>query len=365
MHMADALLSPAIGIAFWAASGAALAISSSKVRSDQREYLVPLMGVLGAFVFAAMMINFTIPGTGSSGHIGGGLLLSILLGPYAAFVVIASVLTVQALFFADGGLLALGANIFNLGVFPCFIGLPLIYRPLMKRAGALTSKRRMAAITVLATVISLQLGALGVVTQTQLSGISSLPLSAFLLLMQPIHLAIGLIEGLATAALIHFVREARPDLFVDEGATGVPSLASKLPTKLIVSLGVLALVTAGVFSWFASSQPDGLEWSIARVTGHPELEATETSVHTKLAGLQRALTLFPDYKFSLDAKDAAAEPATPKDGKAVAAEAWPAIDAGASLAGVIGGLATLSLVTLVAYLLRRRRNVAVSVGTSD
>jgi cobalt/nickel transport system permease protein len=358
MHMADALLSPAVGIAFWAASGTALAISSSKVRNDPRDFLVPLMGVLGAFVFAAMMINFTIPGTGSSGHIGGGLLLSILLGPYAAFVVIASVLTMQALFFADGGLLALGANIFNLGVFPCFIGLPLIYRPLLKRAGVMASKRRMAAITVLATVVSLQLGALGVVTQTQLSGISSLPLSGFLLLMQPIHLAIGLVEGLATATLIYFVREARPDLFVDAEAAGAQSLASRFPTKLIAGLGVLALVTAGVFSWFASSQPDGLEWSIARVTGRTELEATDSSVHTRLEELQKSLTVFPDYKFSLDAKDASPEPEKP-----TAPEAWPAVNAGTSLAGVIGGLATLSLVTLVAYLLRRRRKVDGDAGT--
>ena len=76
------------------------------------------MGVLGAFIFAAQMINFTIPATGSSGHLGGGLILTILLGPYAAFLTIASVLMVQALFFADGGLLALGCNIFNLGFFP-------------------------------------------------------------------------------------------------------------------------------------------------------------------------------------------------------------------------------------------------------
>ncbi len=357
MHMADALLSPAVGIAFWTATGTALAISSRKVRSDPRDYLVPLMGVLGAFVFAAMMINFTIPGTGSSGHIGGGLLLSILLGPYAAFVVIASVLTVQALFFADGGLLALGANIFNLGVLPCFIGLPLIYRPLLKRAGVLASKRRMAAITVLATVVSLQLGSLGVVTQTQFSGISSLPLSTFLLLMQPIHLAIGLVEGLATAALIHFVREARPDLFVDERAAGGPSLSSTFPAKLIAGLGVLALFTAGVFSWFASSQPDGLEWSIARVTGSAELAAKE-SVHTRLEEFQKSLTIFPDYKFSSDVKETAPEPE-----KSATSEAWPAVDAGTSLAGVIGGLATLSLVTLVAYLLRRRRKVDVDAGT--
>ena len=86
------------------------------------------MGVLGAFIFAAQMINFTIPATGSSGHLGGGMILSILLGPYAAFLVMASVLVVQALFFGDGGLLALGCNIFNLGFWPCFIVYPLIYK---------------------------------------------------------------------------------------------------------------------------------------------------------------------------------------------------------------------------------------------
>ena len=93
--------------------------------------IVPLMGVLGAFIFAAQMLNFTIPATGSSGHLGGGMILAILLGPYAAFLVMASVLTVQALFFADGGLLALGCNIFNLGFFPCFIAYPFIYKKIV------------------------------------------------------------------------------------------------------------------------------------------------------------------------------------------------------------------------------------------
>ena len=79
------------------------------------------------------MINFTIPGTGSSGHLGGGMILAILLGPHAAFLVMASVLTVQALFFADGGLLALGCNIWNLGVYPCYLIYPLIYKPLVGR----------------------------------------------------------------------------------------------------------------------------------------------------------------------------------------------------------------------------------------
>jgi cobalt/nickel transport system permease protein len=129
MHMADALISPAVGGGMWAATGALLAYSARKVTQEIDDRKVPLMGVLGAFVFAAQMINFTIPGTGSSGHLGGGMILTVLLGPYAAFLVTASVLTVQALFFADGGLLALGCNIFNLGFFPAFIAYWATSRP--------------------------------------------------------------------------------------------------------------------------------------------------------------------------------------------------------------------------------------------
>src|SRR5574340_236299 len=131
MHMADALISPAVGGTMWAATAGLTAYSAKKLQKELDEHKVPLMGVLGAFIFAAQMINFTIPATGSSGHLGGGMILSILLGPYAAFLTIASVLMVQALFFADGGLLALGCNIFNLGFFPCFIAYPLIYKKLV------------------------------------------------------------------------------------------------------------------------------------------------------------------------------------------------------------------------------------------
>src|SRR5210317_1754527 len=131
MHMADALLSPGIGGAMWAATAATTIYCARKVQNQLDDRKIPLMGVLGAFVFAAQMINFSIPGTGSSGHLGGGLLLAILLGPHAAFLTIASVLAVQALFFADGGLLALGSNIFNLGFFPCFIAYPLIYQKIV------------------------------------------------------------------------------------------------------------------------------------------------------------------------------------------------------------------------------------------
>jgi cobalt/nickel transport system permease protein len=136
MHMADALLSPGTGVLMWLGSCATLGVAAKRVQQRADDRLVPLMGMLGAFVFAVQMVNFSIPGTGSSGHLGGGLLLAILLGPHAAFVVVASVLTVQALVFADGGLLALGANMFNLGVLPCYLAYPLVYRPLAGRSPA-------------------------------------------------------------------------------------------------------------------------------------------------------------------------------------------------------------------------------------
>jgi cobalt/nickel transport system permease protein len=348
MHMADALLSPAVGVTLWAASAGTLAWCSKRLRTDPRDHLVPLMGVLGAFVFAAQMINFTIPATGSSGHIGGGLLLSILLGGPAAFIVIASVLTVQALFFADGGLLALGTNIFNLGIFPCFIAYPLIYRPLVKAAGASPSRNRLALITVLATVTGLQMGALGVVIETQLSGISSLPLSTFLLLMQPIHLAIGLVEGLATAAIVAFIHGARPDLVDVDSATAGRATAG-FPTRIVALFAVLALATGGLLSWFASSHPDGLEWSIEKVTGKGEVEA-EDDIHQTFAQLQQRIAPMPDYKFA-QPEQAAADGAS----EAKTEEAWPAVDAGTSTAGVLGGLGTLVLVMAVGLLLRPRR----------
>ena len=131
MHMADALISPAVGGRCGPPPPGSPYYSARKLKENLDEHIVPLMGVLGAFIFAAQMINFTIPATGSSGHLGGGMILAILLGPYAAFLVMASVLTIQALFFADGGLLALGCNIFNLGFFPCFIAYPFIYKKIV------------------------------------------------------------------------------------------------------------------------------------------------------------------------------------------------------------------------------------------
>lgn len=330
MHMADALLSPAVGGTLWAATAGIIALCSSRVRRALDERKVPLMGVLGAFVFAAQMINFTIPATGSSGHIGGGLLLAILLGPHAALLTIASVLFVQALFFADGGLLALGCNIFNLGVFPAFIAYPLVYRPL---AGRRPSQARLVVATIVAAIAGLQLGSFAVVLETVASGISALPFNAFLLLMQPIHLAIGLVEGLATAAVVSFVWRARPEIL--QSAHDARPLGLVPLRSLLVAFLLAALLTGGVVAWFASEHPDGLEWAIAGVTGAEGLSAAGNGA---LATLQEKLAFFPDYNFR------AAGESTSPGGERL----------GTSVAGVVGGLLTLAICGVIGLFLKRR-----------
>lgn len=276
MHMADALLSPTVGGAMGVVSAAAVAWCSRHVRREGNDRLVPLMGVLGAFLFAAQMINFSIPGTGSSGHLGGGLLLAILVGPQAAFLVVASVLIVQALFFADGGLLALGCNIFNLGFLPAFAGYPL-YRAI---AGDSATPARLSAAAVLAAIASLQLGAIAVVAQTVASGISALPLKTFALFMLPIHLAIGIVEGLVTAAIVSFVRTARPALLERKPGTA-GSMAGPALGFLAAALMLMGVAAAGL----ASARPDGLEWSIARTTSAAVSLVPSSYTQSPLAGL--------------------------------------------------------------------------------
>lgn len=316
-----------------AASAGVIAYCSAKVRKDIDDRKVPLMGVHGAFLFAAQMINFTIPATGSSGHLSGGLLLAVLLGPHAAFLTIASVLMVQALFFADGGLLALGCNIFNLGIFPAFVAYPLIYRPI---AGKEPSSARIAAAAIAAGIVGLQLGALAVVLETTLSGISALPFRTFVSLMQPIHLGIGIVEGIVTAIIVGFVHKARLDIFTEQDQSRASIMKSVVPAFL-----ALTLVTGGALSWFASEHPDGLEWSIAKVTGTEELAGAKSVLHGALSALQEKLAFLPDYNFRQ------------ADG---AKEAGSKL--GTSIAGIAGAFITLGVALLAGLFLRRRQQLA-------
>jgi len=334
MHMADALLSPAVGTALWAGTAAAGGYASKKLKERIDDRTIPLMGVLGAFIFASQMINFTIPGTGSSGHLGGGMILAILLGTHAAFLVMASVLTVQALFFADGGLLALGCNIWNLGFYPCYLMYPLLYKPLI---GESQNPGRIVAVSLVSAIAALQLGAFSVVLETLLSGKSELPFGTFLLLMQPIHLAIGIVEGVVTAGVIVYVHGARPELI--ESITASRSLDPGVSLKkIMVTFGILVIITGGVLSWFASTHPDGLEWSIEKVTGKGELPQTEDGIAAVLKGIQEKTAFLPDYNFRPSETGPGTEGATP---------AWPGIDSGTSTAGVIGGVIVLAMAGII------------------
>lgn len=337
MHMADALISPTVGGAMWAATGVLTVYSARKLKADIDDQKVPLMGVLGAFIFAAQMINFTIPATGSSGHLGGGMILAILLGPQAAFLTMTSVLTVQALFFADGGLLALGCNVFNLGFFPCFVAYPLIYR---KIAGGRATQTRILVGSLLSAIVSLQLGALGVVVETWSSEISELPFTTFLLLMQPIHLAIGIVEGLVTSAVVTFVWKARPEII--EPAFAVTAERSMAWKSLLAAALVVTVLAAGALSWFASTHPDGLEWSLLHSTGKEELAPPDSQAHAVLGRLQEKTAVLPGYDFKTTASD--------PPGKE---ETWPTVSAGTSVSGLVGVAITLAVVALIGIGLKR------------
>ena len=351
MHMADALISPVVGGTMWAATAGIAAYSMKKIQNDLDEKKIPLMGVMGAFIFAVQLINFSIPGTGSSGHLGGGLLLAIMLGPYAGFLTMASILTIQALFFADGGLLALGCNVFNLGFFTCLIAYPLIYK---KFVGAGYSSKRIFGAAMLSAIIGLQLGAFSVVLETLFSGKTELPFSTFVLLMQPIHLGIGIVEGLVTATVVTFIWKARPEI-LEQAALSKP-LGSISIKKVITGLAIVAAITGGIFSWFASANPDGLEWSVFKTAGVEEFDAP-AGIHQTLAEIQSKTAFLPDYNFkepeNVNVQGSASEEAA----------AWPAVNAGTSVSGVIGGTMTLVLAVLTGWIIsmlkRRKKQLTV------
>lgn len=325
MHMADALIVPSVGGLMWAVSAGLLGYCARVVSKTLDSVKVPLMGMLGAFVFAAQMINFSIPGTGSSGHLGGGLILAILLGPQAGFVVMASVLFVQALIFADGGLLAMGCNIFNLGFIPCFVAYPLLFRPI---AGASRKSPRFWTGSIVAGTVGVLMGALFVVLETCFSGVSELPFNSFAVLMLAIHLAIGLVEGVVTGGIVSLVASME-----NHGSMGEVDIS---PARLRVAavLGALSILLAGFLSSFASTHPDGLEWAVKNVS-HEQLVGQEGPIHDAAASLQGRTALMPDYTVPLDL------------------ESGSSADSSAA-AGLIGGAITLVIAGGLGLLFRKR-----------
>lgn len=328
MHMADAMLSPAVGATMYVASGLVAAYSINKIRKEEDfKKKIPTMGIMGAFVFATQMVNFTIPGTGSSGHLCGGLLLSSILGPFGGFLSMIGVLLIQCLFFADGGLLALGANIWNMAFYGCFIG-SLIWKLIMKNG---MSKTKIILASMLGSVLTLQLGAFSVTLETLASGVTQLPFGAFVLAMQPIHLAIGLVEGLITSAVLCFIYEARPEILWN-GNKKIEKEARFSYKKTIGILSCLVVIIAGGFSLLASSNPDGLEWSIEKLTGSTEIEGQENNVYQTTQSIQDTTAILPDYSFENSDNPL-----------------------GTSVSGIVGCIITVVFLLIVGYIIKLKR----------
>jgi len=210
--------------------------------------------------------------------------------------------------------------VFNMGVLPIFVAYPLVYR-VLARGGRFQN----SLAVVSSAVIALQLGALAVVLETVLSGRTELPLRAFLLAMLPIHLAIGVVEGFVTLAILGFLRRARPEILEGQAAAGSPLRAAAL-------VGALALILGGWIAWYASQRPDGLEWAVHKVTGHEALPV-RGALQARITRAQASTAALPDYAFR---------------GKETSR-------AGTSFAGVTGGLLTLALVAGAGWVLKRRR----------
>jgi len=206
LHIPDGFVSaPVAGVGF-ALSGIAIAVAVRATNRNLGERMVPLMGVMAAFIFAAQMMNFPVAG-GTSGHLLGGALAAILLGPWAAIIVMTSVVGLQALLFQDGGLAALGDNVFNMGVITAFVGYG-VYWTFTRFAHIGPWVRLVAAFA--AAWISVQFAALATTFELVLSDTS--PLSVALPAMTGVHALIGIGEGLITVAAVAFVLATRRDL---------------------------------------------------------------------------------------------------------------------------------------------------------
>ena len=294
MHMSDTLISPAVAVATSIVAAALVVVATRKIGRTERHNttrLIPLMGVMGALGFAAQMLNYAIPATGTSGHIVGGVLLAAVLGEWAGFLTLTSVIIVQCLLFADGGLMTLGCNVLNMAALSCLVAYPLIFKPLIHNHN---SPSRWAAASIATSITALAMGALAVTVETELSGITALPYGRFLSFMLPIHLLIGIGEGLATAAVIASQRRYRPDLLFDSTEP-----TARPRTQFIAITVVAALLVASVAGTVASSRPDGLEWSIERTTAGVEIAESQSPLHHRAARIQRTTALLPDYEASM------------------------------------------------------------------
>jgi cobalt/nickel transport system permease protein len=304
LHIPDGFLHLLVSLACWVITLIVLGLAVANTRRDLDERLVPLAGIMAAFIFAAQMLNFPVAG-GTSGHFVGAALAFIVLGPWLGLLAMTAVIAVQALIYQDGGLLVMGANILVMGVVPGFIAYA-VYQ--LGRSRAWNVRLLFAGVSAWLSVV---VAALVVSFLLAFSGTSSLGI--VLPAMLGVHVLIGVGEALITVAALAFVRSARPALLEEgAGAGRIGWVVGGLAVALILVL----------LAPFASGHPDGLEWVAAQ---------------TGFLGTARAApyTILPDYT----------SPFLGESGLSTIA------------AGVVGVLLVAGLVTLAARTLRRREMI--------
>ena len=319
MHIPDGILGlQALGVTT-ALSASGLWTALRRLRQGLPRRAVPLMGLAAAFIFAAQMVNFPVAG-GTSGHLVGGVLAAVLLGPSAAVVVMTAVLVVQCLLFADGGLLALGANVLNMAIV-AVIGGYLVYRAMLR---ARPGRRGLLAATAFASWCSIVLAAIGCAAELAWSGVA--PWGLVFPAMAGVHMVIGLGEAVITTLVVAAIMRARPELVP---LATQPARASG--SGLVVATGLAMTIGLLLFGLpLASSSPDGLE-RVAEVLGFS----------TRMSSPPLLASPMADYRWALLGSAAAAT----------------------SAAGVVGTLAAFALSCGLAAALAPRATVGNVPGT--
>jgi len=339
MHMANELLSVPVATGTLAIAAAGLGLVCRKARQIISSDKLALMGIMGAFVFAAQMVNFQLPAMpGTSGHMVGAVLLAIVLGPHAGAIVISSVVIVQCLIFQDGGLLALGCNIINMALVPSYLGY-FLYRTITTGP---SSGLRTYIGAMLACVVAIEVGATLVPIQAVLSAVLAVPFSTFLITMLGVHLLVGLVEGLITVAVLAYLQQVRPDVVMDS----LPGKVRLSKKAVLITLVVFTVAIGAGLSLLASGMPDGLEWSYAERPDQPNFEPAVSNDDPTIAAaddFQSRYSPLPDYSIRASELGKAAEQ------EVEAAAGWT------SFAGVVGSGITMAVIWLTAQLLRKKR----------
>ncbi len=303
LHIPDGFLNLVISLVFWALTAGAVWLAISKTNHQLGDKQVPLMGIMAAFIFAAQMLNFPVAG-GTSGHFLGGALAAIVLGPWAGILVMTAVIAVQALLFQDGGLLVMGANIFNMGVLTALIGFGL-YR-------MVSGQNRTTRLAVAGAGAWLSTMASALITALQLWLSGTTRLEIVVPAMLGVHALIGLGEALITVAALAFIEQTRPDLLNAEKTASQGGMGW-------VYGGVIVSILAVLISPFASGDPDGLE----RVAD--DLGFLET-------GMDAPYQILPDYTIPFLGETALST----------------------IVAGVVGALVVLGLMIVLGRMLRKQ-----------